>query len=333
MNGFVGCIPRFIKNHAGWILTILSCGGVIATAVLVAEESPEVAAKLDEESAAKCARIHEEYRRATSTSFDENYTLPDEWWEKRKLTFGEKAKIAVPTYLPAILVGGLTMACMIGAQVFNMKQQAMLIGAYALLSQQFDQYRKEVRDEVGEEKENALFNASQQKVKELQEQVKKLEAENAPQLYSIATLPGVIFESRPEHINNVFYHMLFNMLNRGGISLEELYEHIGLPKDVYNSNEAAEYGWDSYENEITYGGASVEFELVDTERPDGKTVHIINTTVCPYKLGLDYGLTDRSPDYMYEGYDCKKAILLAQVSADADVERFEKPDIWILHIF
>lgn len=331
MNGFFGCVPRFIKNHAGWILTILSCGGVVATAVLVAEEAPIVKNDIITE---EDDRILDEYKK--HPEFD-NRLMTDEEIEQITnecaLTPGEKLNIALPTYLPAIIVGGLTMACMIGAQLFNVKQQAMLVGAYALLSQQFDQYRKEVRSEIGEEKENALFRASQKKVKELQEQVKKLEAENAPQLYGIATLPGVIFESRPEHINNVFYHMLFNTLNCGGFSLKELYDHIGLPKDVYKQEEAETYGWDSYENEITYGGASVEFELVDVERSDGKVVHLINTTVPPYQLGLDYGMTDSSTDYIYEGYDCERAMFLAQASVDADVERFEKPELWIQHMW
>lgn len=331
MNGLFGCIPRFIKDHAGWILTILSCGGVVATAVLVAEEAPVVK---DDILAEQDDRILEEYNKHPEYGLREMTEEEiDEISEAARLSVKEKLDIALPTYLPAIIVGGLTMACMIGAQLFNVRQQAMLVGAYAMLSQQFDQYRKEVRSEVGEEREKVLFKASQEKVKELQEKIKRLEEENGPQLYGIATLPGVIFESRPEHINDVFHHMLFNMLNRGGFSLEELYEHIGLPKSVYDREEAADYGWESYENEITYGGASVEFELVDVKRPEGKTVHIINTTVIPYKLGLDYGMLDSSTDYTYEGYDCERAMFLAQASVDADVERFEKPELWIQHVW
>ena len=331
MNRFFGCVPRFIKNHAGWILTILSCGGVIATAVLVAEEAPIVKNDIQAE---QDDRVLEEYQKYPARA---QWEMTEEEIDKISaagdLTLGERLNIALPTYLPAILVGGLTIACMIGAQVFNMKQQAMLVGAYALLSQQFDQYRKEVRDEIGEERESALFKASQQKVKELQEQIKKLEAENAPQLYGIATLPNVIFEAKPEHIVNVFHHMLFNMLTCGGISLIELYDHIGLPKDTFNAEEASKYGWCSYENEITYGCSALEFEIIDVKREDGKTVHIINFDIPPYELGLDYGMTDSSTDYIYEGYDCERAMFLAQASVDADIERFEKPELWIQHVW
>ena len=329
MNGFAGCVPRFIKNHAGWILTILGCFGVVGTAVLAAEEAPIVQNDIEAEQNDRVLKEyakHPEYgtREMTMEEIDDISAVGE-------LTFSEKLKIALPIYLPAILVGGVPMGCMIGAQVFNMKQQAMLVGAYAMLSQQSDQYRKEVRDEVGEEKEKALFKASQQKVRELQAQVKKLEAENAPQLYGLAMLPGVIFESRPEHINDVFHHMLFNCLNCGGISLEEFYSHIGLPKDVYDRDIAAEYGWEVYENEITYGNGAVEFSIVDVERSDGKIVHVIYTDVLPYKLGMDYGMTDSSTDYMYEGYDCERAMFLAQASVDSDVEKFEQPDLWIQH--
>ena len=162
--------------------------------------------------------------------------------------------------------------------------------------------------------------------------MKRLKVENGPQLYAITTIPGVIFEARPEHIEKVFQRMLFNLLNRGYFSLEELYKHIGLPKDVWNVQgliqQPDEFGWDAYENQVSWGPAAVEFEIVDVERSDGKIVHIINTDIPPYQLGLDYGSTDRSPDNLYDGYDWERTMFLAQASTDSDVETFEQPDFW-----
>lgn len=310
--GFVGCIPRFLKAHGSWILTALSAAGLVGTAVLVAKEAPVVEQELQKAQNEKALA-------------EDSYYPPE-------LTIAEKIDIAAPIYLPAVLVGGVTIGCMVGAQILNVKQQAALVAAYALLGQEFSQYRKEVRDEIGEEREKQIYISSQQKVKALQEEVKRLKAENGPQLYAIATIPGVIFEARPEHIEKVFQRMLFNLLNRSYFSLKELYKHIGLPKDVWNVQgliqQPDEFGWDAYENQVSWGPAAVEFEIVDVERSDGKIVHIINTDIPPYRLGLDYGSTDRSPDNIYDGYDWEQTMFLAQASTDNDVETFEQPDIW-----
>ena len=323
-----GCIPRFLKKNGGWVLTVLSCIGVVVTAVLTADEAVKADEALKDEQFQKVEKAMEALK-------ESNHILSDEEIEQisaeTQLTFGEKFEIAAPIYLPAFLVALTTIGCMIGAQIFNVKQQAALVGAYALLTQQFAEYRKEVRAEVGTEREKELFLSSRKKIRELQEEIERLKEENGPQLYGIATLPNVVFEAKPEHIVNVFHHMLFNMLTCGGISLIELYDHIGLPKDTFNAEEAAKYGWCSYENEITYGCSAVEFEIVDVKREDGKTVHIINFDIPPYELGLDYGMSDSSTDYIYEGYDCERAMFLAQASVDADVERFEQPKLWIQH--
>lgn len=322
-----GCIPRFFNKNGGWVLTILSCIGVVVTAVLTGEEAVKADRALEEEQS---SRTMEAIKGADHLLSSEEM---DKLTEETKLTFGEKFDICAPIYLPAFLVGATTIACMIGAQIFNVKQQTVLLGAYALLSQQFAEYRKEVRAEVGTEREKALYISSHQKVKELQAEIERLKKENGPHLYGIASIPNVIFEAKPEHIVNVFHHMLFNMLTCGGVSLLELYDHIGLPKDTFDADEASKYGWSTYENEITYGQCAVEFELVDVKRDDGKVVHVINFDIPPYELGLDYGMSDCSTDYIYDGYDCERAMFLAQASVDADVERFEQPELWIQRVW
>ena len=305
MNLF-GWIPKVCNKYGGWILTILSSAGVVGTAVMVANEAPVAAGQLEAAEDEKGA----------------------------ELTFGEKFNIVAPIYLPSALVGGLTIACMIGAQIFNVKQQGMILAAYGLLAEQYHEYRKEVREQVGEDKEREIYLASQKKVRELEEKLKKLEEETGPQLYALAMLPGVIFESTPEHMERVFHVMMWNMVNNGGFSLYDLYDHIGLPKNCYSPVEAQQYGYCSYENEVTWGNPAVTFEECDVKRfCDGKIVHVIDTFDPPYELGLDYGGKDSSTDYIYEEYSFDRACELAQASTDDDVERFEIPEITIIHSF
>lgn len=300
--GFAGCIPRFIKANGGWIFTVLSAVGLVGTTILVANEAPVV---------------DKELKSAEEEKGEE-------------LTVFEKADIAIPLYLPSIFTGGLTIGCIIGAQLFNLRQQKLILAAYAMLGQEYAQYRKEVRETVGKEKEREIYISSQKKIRELQAENEKLKLENSKQLYAITTIPGLIFESTPEHMNNVFYHIMYNLLNLGGVSLLEFYDHIGIPNSAYDNEfeNTEKYGWEVYENEITYGCSAVEFEIENIKRKDGKIIHLINPSIPPYKLGLDYGMSDSSVDHEYGGYDYEHARFLAEASFDGDVEKFDQPELW-----
>ena len=291
LNGILG----FCKKNAGWILTGLGAAGFVTTTILVAKEAPEAEKALDEA-----------------------------YMENPELTVFEKIDILAPIYLPAVIVGGTTLCCMFGAQIFNAKQQAALLAAYGLLGQEFANYRKAVRKEVGEEKEREIYISNQKEIKQLKNKIKRLEKSNGPELYTFASLPGVIFESTPAFMNKVFQHMLWMMIQEGGFSLLDLYEHTCLPESCYDKDEAADHGYLIYENEITYGNAATTFEITDVKRQDGRTVHVIGTVDPPYELNMDYGGKDCSVNYLYDGYNWERACSLAQASVELDVEKFEQ---------
>lgn len=113
------------------ILTILGAAGVVATAVLTAKGTP------------KAARL-----------------LRDAWEEKgEELTTVEVIKTAAPAYAPAIIVGVSTIACVVGANILNVCQQASIASAYALLDNSYKQYRKKVDDIYGEDADENVKEA------------------------------------------------------------------------------------------------------------------------------------------------------------------------------
>lgn len=68
-----------------------------------------------------------------------------------ELTLLEKINVAGPVYIPSVLIGASTIACIIGANVLNRHRQASLMSAYALLDQSFKDYKKKVVELYGEE--------------------------------------------------------------------------------------------------------------------------------------------------------------------------------------
>lgn len=117
-------------KHAATILTIVGSIGVIATAVTAAKDSPK-ANKLIEKA---------------------------EQEKRRQLTTFEKVKTAAPAYIPTLVVGGATIACVLGANVLNKKSQASLASAYAMLDASYKEYRKKVEELYGEGSDDSVIS-------------------------------------------------------------------------------------------------------------------------------------------------------------------------------
>lgn len=281
----VGCIPRFLKAHGGWVLTGLSVLGLTGTAVLTAKAAPKANQALQEAKDDKIVEWidglpDEEYRRITSEA-----GMMDDFPKEAELTFIEKFDAVAPHYIPAFLCYIVTAGCMIGAQIFNMKQQAAILAAYGLLARQFQEYRQEVRLAVGDEKERLIFEASQRKIQELEAENAKLKAENAPGIYAFSMTPEIMFEAKPEHIFNALMHYNRNMILQGYDTMAELYKFTGIPADLWEGkSEFEDYGWEIRENEITYDYHYVDFSIKPIDIGNGKVVNMICPDITPYKL-------------------------------------------------
>ena len=111
-------------------LTCISTVGVIVTSVLTAKATVK-ATKLIEDAE------HE---------------------KGEELTTSEKVKTAAPAYIPAILVGASTIACIFGIEVLNSHQQASLMSAYALLDNSYKEYRMKVKELYGDEADDRVID-------------------------------------------------------------------------------------------------------------------------------------------------------------------------------
>lgn len=113
----------FLKKNASTILTCAGGVGVIATSVMAVTATPKALALLENAKEKK----------------------------GEDLTKLEKVKIAGPAYLPAVLMGASTIACIFGANILNKRQQAALMSAYALLDNSYKDYKKKVEELYGKD--------------------------------------------------------------------------------------------------------------------------------------------------------------------------------------
>ena len=299
---FFGCVPRFLKTHGSWVLTVFGLVGFGTTVILTAKEAPKV---YEETADAQMRKIDEVWDKYPA----ENTVITNGWMQEHAdeiyLTGWEKFKIAFPIYLPSIVSGLASAGCFLGAQIINAKQQTALLAAYGLLATEYDQYRQVIRETEGEETDRQAVILARKRTAELEREIERMKKENGPFLYAIDTLPDVVFEDKPANVHEALMHFNRNLILRGENNLAELYNFFGLPESYTQDPMAKNYGWNEYENEITFEAGYMDFDILPVETNSGQEIRLIHCFIPPYDLNANYGESD-SPDFLgivMPGYD------------------------------
>ena len=129
----------FFKKHSSTILTVVGSVGVVATSVLAVKATPKALQLIEEERQSR-----KEYIKIFADNEPyESVVLPD-------LTTKELVKVAWKPYIPAVIAGASTIACIFGANILNKRHQAALLSAYAVLDSSYREYREKTRALCGE---------------------------------------------------------------------------------------------------------------------------------------------------------------------------------------
>ena len=115
-----------LKQHVPTLLTYLGAAGVLGTAVSAVKATPKATRLLDELKVKKAEKGEE-------------------------ITRMETIQTVGMTYLPSIVIGASTIACIFGANILNKRSQASLMSAYALLDTSYKKYKDKIRELYGEE--------------------------------------------------------------------------------------------------------------------------------------------------------------------------------------
>jgi hypothetical protein len=161
----------------------------------------------------------------------------------------------VKLYAPSVVIGSLSIACLIGSHVILKKRNVALMAAYKLVEKGFADYRKRVIDEFGEEKDRLLKNGITQSkisVVEIDENGKTKKSTkvvetvdpNAVSMYAKFFDEASINWSKTPEYNLTFLKCAQNTANdllhsRKHIFLNEVYDMIGVPR----TKAGAVVGW------------------------------------------------------------------------------------------
>ena len=238
MNSLLRHSKRFLNRNASTILTVVGGVGVIATTVMAVKATP------------KALRLIEKAEQEKG----------------EQLTTIEKVQVAGKTYIPTIITGVGTIACIFGANTLNKRKQAALMSAYALIDNSYKEYRNKVKELYGEE-------ANDQVVREI---VKDKYEENDisiddNKLLFFDHFSMRYFESTMEDVLRAEYDINRQIALNSGAYLNEFYEFLDIPQVDYGQ----ELGWSQGILSDMYWSQWLDFDHQKTVMEDGLECYII----------------------------------------------------------
>lgn len=249
MNGLVRSSQLYLKRNASTILTVVGGVGVVSTTVLGIKATPKAMKLLEEAKTEK----------------------------GEDLTKLEKVKAAAPVYIPTIVSGVGTLACIFGANVLNKRYQASLVSAYALLDSSYKDYKNKVEELYGE-------NANGQIEDEIaKDKYKEVEVKSDEQLF-YDEYSKRYFNSTLSKVAQAEYNVNRNIHMRGWAELNEFYEDLGI--DDFEKYSAL--GWAEGGNYDYYWQAWVDFTHSKKTMEDGTEYTVITMFEEPYVGYEDY---------------------------------------------
>lgn len=260
MNNLLRNTKVFWKRNGSTILTYAGAIGLVTTTVMAVKATPKALIKMEEAEKEK----------------------------GEELTALEVIRVAGPSYIPTVLVGASTIACIFGANVLNKRNQAALASAYALLDSSYKEYKNKLKELYGEEAhENIMEHIAIEKAKDVGITAESLftntcltddESCGEPVLF-YEEWSGRYFESTIEQVIAAQYHINRNFVLRGYVTLNELYEFLGLEFTEYGDT----LGW-AVEDEFYW----LDFNHHKVTMDDGLECYIIETPWGPSPDFLEY---------------------------------------------
>lgn len=251
-------VNRFFKQNSSTILTVLGVCGVVVTSVEAIKSTPKAIQMLDKAKQEK----------------------------GEDLTVVETIINAAPAYVPTLIFGGSTIACILGANTLNKRQQASLMSAYAFVDSSYRDYKNKVKEIYGQEAhQNIIDSIAQEKAKDVNLAVIgsfdicRLEEDDddTPRLFYDESSRRY-FESSLSKVISAEYHFNRNYAIRGYACLNEWYDFLGISK----TDDGDLVGW-SCEDMITNAGIEpwIDFNHRKVELDDGLICYIIETPYGP----------------------------------------------------
>lgn len=230
-----------ISRNSPAILTELGCAGVLTTAILTGRATLRASEILKMEA-------------------------PDE-----QLPATEIVKLTWKVFIPPVLVGASSIACIIGANTINTHRNAALAALYSLSETAFREYKEKVVEEIGRNKELKVRDSiAQDRVTTNPVGDRTIIFTGNGEVLCYDALCDRYFKSSAEKIRQQVLELNEDLRNDMWLDLNDLYYAIGLPSTKLGN----QVGFD-----IDKGYIQVDY--TGTLTPEGQPCLSIDMTVYP----------------------------------------------------
>ena len=213
VSNFIKSVSRIVDEHSPEILTGLGIAGMIGTTIMAVRATPKALILIEE--------------RKIETDVD-------------NLTPMELVKTTWKCYIPAVVTGGLSTTCLIGASSVNARRNAALATAYTISESALKDYQEKVVEVIGEKKEKAVQEAV------IKEKLERNPVRNNEVIITekgntlcYDSISGRYFKSDIDAIKSAINDLNRDMLTEMFISLNDLYYALGLQSVVIGN----QLGW------------------------------------------------------------------------------------------
>lgn len=257
INELVKTVQSVLAKRSPEILTGIGIAGMITSTVLAVKATPKALSLIEDEKRAQNEHISDDARSNSAQIV--------------RLKPIEVVKVTWKCYIPTVLTGIASTACLIGASSVNFKRNAALATAYQLSATALTEYKEKVSEVIGERKE-----------RDIRDRIAKDKINNDPvgkhdvivtgngDTLCYDAYGGRYFKSSIDKIKKAENELNRVMLKDMYVSLNEFYDELGLKHTKLGDD----LGWN-----LDDGFINIEFSSQLSE--DGTPCIVINYTVSP----------------------------------------------------
>jgi len=211
-------VQKFTLDNSPAILTGIGVAGTITTAILVGKASYSSALRIAEAN------------------------IPFERGDAEEPTKKEKIELVWKEFIPAAVVGTVTILAIIGANHVSSKRAAALAAAFKISEQMADEYRQKTVEKLGKKAEEELRSEiAKDRMERTPGRDVIILGENETMFFD--EISGRYFKSTRQKIDNAVNQINHQINQTFYASLSEFYDLLDLPKSEFSDD----LGWNSDE--------------------------------------------------------------------------------------
>lgn len=259
---------RFLRKHGGTILAVAASVGVVATAIETGRATTKAKHLLEVDEALR------------------KYNEDEQGIVEEPPTKKDIVQTCWKAYVPAVILGGGTIACILGSNALNKKQIASLTAGYMALGKAYQEYRQKVIENIGIEKEAEI----QEQIKEekLPEVREKMEEEK---LLCYDPISKRYFHASEAVLLEAFYSLNRDFALNGYASMNDLYNYLGL--DYIPEGDLK--GWCADYLAADWEYFWIDFSYLKQKTDDGLEVYYVEAYQEPIDDYLNYDPSKDTP--------------------------------------